>query len=202
MPPKLLIATGNQGKIREYRQLLADVPFELLSLTDVGITQDVEETGSTFEENARLKSGTYAKLSGLLTLSDDSGLEVDALDGEPGVLSARYGGDPTFSDQDRVSLLLNNLKDIPWEKRTARFRCVIVISPPDSQQVLVVGSVAGMIQYKPEGEEGFGYDPIFYLPSYNLTMGQLSLEGKSRISHRADAARKAVAALRNLSIEG
>lgn len=200
MLPKLLIASGNQGKIREYRQLLADVPFELLSLTDVGITQDVEETGSTFEANARLKSGTYAQLSGMLTLSDDSGLEVDALGGEPGVLSARYGGDATLSDQDRVSLLLSNLKGVPWEKRTARFQCVIVISPPNSRQVVVVGSVAGMIQYKPEGEEGFGYDPIFYLPSYNLTMGQLSLEGKSRISHRADATGKAVAALNKFSI--
>lgn len=188
--------------MREYRQLLVDIPFQLLSLADVGITQDVEETGSTFEENARLKSGAYAKLSGMLTLSDDSGLDVDALGGEPGVHSARYGGDPNLSDGERLSLLLNNLKDVPWERRTARFQCVIAISPPASEQILVVGAVAGMIQYKPAGEEGFGYDPVFYLPSYKLTMGQLPLEAKNRISHRADAARKAVAALRNLSIEG
>ncbi len=205
--PKLLIATRNPGKMREYRGLLRDVPFQLVSLDDLGIADEVEETGETFAENARLKAGTYARLSGMLTLSDDSGLEVDALGGDPGVRSARYGGDSDFSDQDRVGLLLHNLEGVPWQKRTARFRCFTAIyRPPDGQELTesmevtcVVGSVAGMIQYEPEGGEGFGYDPIFYLPSYRRTMAQLPLEEKNRISHRSDAARKAVAVLNKLS---
>jgi XTP/dITP diphosphohydrolase len=197
--PKLLIATHNSGKMREYRQLLQDVPFELVSLSDLGITEEVEETGDTFAENARLKAHTYASLNGMLTLSDDSGLEVDALGGEPGIRSARYGGDPNATDQDRVRLLLSKLEGVPWEKRTARFRCVIVISRPEGDVASVVGSVAGMIQYRPEGNEGFGYDPVFYLPSYGQTMAQLPLEEKNRISHRSDAARKAVAVLQQIA---
>jgi XTP/dITP diphosphohydrolase len=198
--PKLLIATHNSGKMREYHQLLRDAPFELVSLDDLGITEEVEETGDTFEENARLKALAYARLSGMLTLSDDSGLEVDALNGEPGIRSARYGGDANATDQDRVRMLLSNLEGVPWEKRTARFRCVIVISRPKGDDASVVGSVAGMIQYRPEGNEGFGYDPVFYLPSYGQTMAQLSLEEKNRISHRSDAARKAVTALQRIAV--
>ncbi len=205
--PKLLIATRNPGKMREYRGLLHDAPFQLVSLDDLGIPDEVEETGETFAENARLKAGDYARLSGMLTLSDDSGLEVDALGGEPGVRSARYGGDAGFSDQDRVRLLLHNLEGVPWQKRTARFRCFTALfrppgrqDPPESKEVTcVVGSVAGMIQYEPEGDEGFGYDPTFYLPSYRQTMAQLPLEEKNRISHRSDAARRAVAVLNKLS---
>ena len=205
--PTLLIATRNPGKMREYRGLLRDAPFQLVSLDDLGIPDEVEETGDTFAENARLKAGSYARLSGMLTLSDDSGLEVDALGGEPGVLSARYGGDPGFSDQDRVRLLLHNLEGVSWQKRTARFRCFTAIfrpperqDPPESMEVTcIVGSVAGMIQYEPEGDEGFGYDPIFYLPSYSQTMAQLPLEEKNRISHRSDAARRAAAVLNKLS---
>jgi XTP/dITP diphosphohydrolase len=217
--PKLLIATHNKGKMREYRHLLRDVPFELVSLGDVGIAEEVDETGTTFEENAWLKASTYARLSGLLTLSDDSGLEVDVLGGEPGVHSARYGGDSCATDQDRVALLLSNLEGTPWEKRIAQFRCVIAIAVPPGHpytkvdagtltfrkieginMASVVGSVAGMIQYKPEGEEGFGYDPVFYLPSCQQTMAQLPLEEKSRISHRSDASGKAVEVLKRLAI--
>ena len=215
--------------MREYRQLLVAVPYELVSLEEVGVSDEVEETGLTFAENATLKANAYAALGGLLALADDSGLEVDALGGAPGVHSARYGEDsPTnpdwqtgeqlpsteaairkMSDQDRVDLLLRNLEDVPWERRTARFRCVIAIANPPPQVgverdvppygegaqgglTLIVGSVAGMIQYEPMGDEGFGYDPVFYLPSYGLTMGQLSLEEKNLISHRASAAGKAV----------
>ena len=210
--PKLLIATRNPGKMREYRQLLSNVHFELVSLDDVGVAEEVEETGLTFADNASLKSGSYAGLSGWLTLADDSGLEVDALGGEPGIHSARYGeklSEPTMSDQDRVDLLLRNLQGVPWERRTARFRCVIAIVNPltdhcesGTQNIapgdmsLLVGSVAGMIQYEPEGQEGFGYDPVFYLPSYGLTMAQLPLEEKNSISHRANAAGKAVRLLK------
>jgi XTP/dITP diphosphohydrolase len=214
--PKLLIATHNEGKMREYQHLLRDVPFELVSLDDVGITEEVDETEATFEENARLKARTYARLSGLLTLSDDSGLEVDALGGEPGIHSARYGGDSCATDQDRVALLLSKLEGTPWEKRTARFRCVIATAVPPEHLFAkvdialtsrkgggvdlasVVGSVAGMVQYRPEGDEGFGYDPVFYLPSYQQTMAQLRSEEKNRISHRSDAVRKAVEVLKRL----
>ena len=180
--PQLLIATRNSGKKREYRQLLREVPYELVSLDDLGIPDEVEETGDTFEENAVLKARTYGALGGILTLADDSGLEVDALGGEPGVYSSRYGGDPNITDQDRVALLLRNLESVPWARRTARFRCFLVVAPPlvsllDQSLTLVVGSVAGMIQYEPQGDEGFGYDPVFYLPSYGKTMAQLVASG-------------------------
>lgn len=232
--PKLLIATHNSGKMREYRQLLQDVPFELVSLDDLGVSEDVEETGETFEENARLKASAYARFSRaaseaapMLVLADDSGLEVDALGRKPGIRSARYGGDACATDADRVALLLSNLEQVPWEKRTARFRCVIAIAvpsvspfgaeiPPNPPFIkgrlgefssaqgkswnvaLVVGSVAGMIQYKPQGDQGFGYDPVFYLPTFQRTMAQLPLLEKNRISHRSDAARKAVTLLKRL----
>jgi XTP/dITP diphosphohydrolase len=200
--PRLLVATGNQGKLREYSGLLRGAPYELVSLRDVGITSEVEETGDTFAENARLKSAGYAGMSGMLTLADDSGLEVDALGGEPGVHSARYGGDSCDSDADRVALLLRNLEGVPWGKRTARFRCVInVVRPPtafDPQPELlvsVVGSVAGMVQCEPTGNDGFGYDPVVYLPSFGRTVAQLSLEEKNQVSHRGNAAAKALRAL-------
>ena len=209
--PQLLIATRNPGKMREYRLLLRNAPFELVSLGDLGIPDEVEETGDTFEENAVLKARTYGALGGILTLADDSGLEVDALGGDPGVYSSRYGGDPNATDQDRVALLLRNLESVPWERRIARFRCFLVIAvagPPLASRLnqdlthdltLVVGSVAGMIQYEPVGDEGFGYDPVFYLPSFGKTMAQLSLKEKNRISHRADASRKAVKELQAIS---
>ncbi|PKB65519.1 MAG: non-canonical purine NTP pyrophosphatase, RdgB/HAM1 family [SAR202 cluster bacterium Io17-Chloro-G2] len=208
--PKLLIATRNPGKMREYGELLRDLPFELVSLDNAGVAEEVEETGQTFHENAALKAVTYASLAGMMALADDSGLEVDALGGEPGVHSARYGakapwGDEIqpMSDQDRVMLLLENLKDIPWEKRIARFRCVICIARPAKDGGFeaagsVVGAVAGMIQYQPQGEDGFGYDPVFYLPSYGLTMAQISLEEKNRISHRADAAGRATTLMKQI----
>lgn len=205
--PLLLIATGNPGKLREYAELLRDCFFTLVSLKDAGITQEVAETGSTFHENAWLKASGYATMSGMLTLADDSGLEVDALGGDPGVYSARYGSAPGEdgayrSDADRVDLLLNNLRNVPWPKRTARFRCVINIAQPgDSVTPVPVllasveGSVAGMIQYEPEGDDGFGYDPVFHLPSFGKTVAQLSLEDKNRISHRGCAAGRAMNAL-------
>lgn len=210
MPPILLVATRNPGKMREYRELLARCPASLVSLDDVGITEDVEETGHTFLENAHLKAAAYATLSGCLTLSDDSGLEVHALGGAPGVYSARYGGAACVSDTDRVDLLLRNLQGIPWVHRMARFRCFTAIAAPEGVAVpdgmlsvpfpeeghgsvtTVVGSITGMIQYAPEGEHGFGYDPVFFLPSYRKTIAQLPLTSKNRISHRSDAAAKAL----------
>lgn len=201
----LLVATGNPGKLREYQELLAGAPFRLLSLRDVGITDEVDETGDTFAENAWLKASGYAQMSGLLTLADDSGLEVDALGGAPGVRSARYGGDACANDADRVDLLLRNLDGVPWEKRTARFRCVVNVAAPSGSAhhepellVSVVGSVAGMVQYEPVGDDGFGYDPVVYLPSFRRTVAQLSLEEKNQISHRGCAAGRAIDALSRL----
>ena len=212
MAAQLLIATGNPGKMREYIDLLQGIPFELVSLRDLGITHEVEETGETFEENAWLKASEYAAISGLLTLADDSGLEVDALSGEPGVRSARYGGDSCTSDEDRVELLLRNMKDVPWEERGARFRCVIVIVLPKDAKIPAKGEpstliaqaegfVAGMVQYNPQGDDGFGYDPVFYLTSHDKTMAQLPLEVKNKISHRANAAQKAVESLKKLTAD-
>ena len=199
--PKLLIATRNPGKVLEYQHLLRDVPVQLVSLDDLGITEEVEETGDTFRENAWLKAHTYAALGGVLTLSDDSGLEVDALGGAPGVHSARYGGAACASDGERVNLLLSNLEGVPWEQRTARFRCFIAICRPGGVEVSVVGSVAGMIQYEPQGDGGFGYDPVFYLPSFAQTIAQIPMEEKNRISHRADAVHRAVPALQRLAAD-
>ena len=137
----------------------------------------------------------------LLTAAVDGvpGLEVDALSGEPGIRSARYGGDADATDQDRVNLLLSRLAEVPWERRTARFRCVIALGRATVPTPALVGSVAGMVQYESQGTEGFGYDPVFYLPSYGKTMAQLPLEEKNRISHRSDAVRKAVAVLNRLA---
>ena len=193
--PQLLVATRNPGKAREFRQLLNGIPFDVTSLEQAGIATEVEETGSTFEENACIKARAYASLSDLLTLADDSGLEVDALGGGPGVRSARYGG-PDVSDEGRVELLLENLKDVPWEDRGGRFRCVIAIAWPSGEVRTVTGVVEGVIQNEPKGTNGFGYDPVFYLPHLDRTTAELSLEEKNGLSHRAQAARKAMELLK------
>jgi XTP/dITP diphosphohydrolase len=187
---QLLVATHNQGKLSEYRALLSNTGVELVSLATLGIDSEIDETGSSFQENAYLKARGYSELSGMITLSDDSGLEVDGLNGSPGIYSARYGDGICFNDQERVELLLNNLTEIPWHKRTARFRCVIAICKKNLLIASVVGSIAGMIQYKPYGENGFGYDPVFYLPSYKKTLAQLDIEDKNLVSHRSDALHK------------
>lgn len=189
MPPKLLLGTNNQAKIREYRSLLADLPHQLVTLAEQGITLVVDETGKTLEENARLKATQLAAESHLLTLADDSGLEVDALGGEPGPLSARYAGE-NASDSDRIDYLLARLRDVPWARRTARFRCVIAIAVPEGEVTLCSGECPGMITFAPRGEYGFGYDPIFYLPEMDRTMAELSPEVKNRLSHRGQATRQ------------
>ena len=198
---KLLVATRNPGKVREFRQLLTGIPFEVTSLEQARLVEEVEETGSSFEENARIKARTYASLSGLLTLADDSGLEVDALEGAPGVQSARYGG-PGIPDEERVTLLLENLKGVAWENRAGRFRCVIAIAQPSGEMETVTGVVEGVIQYEPKGNNGFGYDPVFYLPHLGRTTAEMSLEEKNGLSHRAQAARKAVALLKTSFKDG
>ena len=187
---KLLIATHNSGKLRELAEILGGAPFQLVSLSDVGIVTDVEETGLTFEENATLKAETYRDLSGLPTLADDSGLEVDALGGDPGVRSARYAGE-NATDDDRIALLLRNLADTPADERTARFRCVIAIAVPGKRTRLFDGAIEGLIVDEPRGDNGFGYDPVFLVAREGLTMAELSSEKKNALSHRAIAARKA-----------
>ena len=196
---KLLIATHNAGKLVELAELLGGIPYQLVSLSDMGIDADVEETGQTFEENATLKAETYRELSGLPTLADDSGLEVDALNGEPGVLSARYAGEDA-TDADRVALLLRNLADAPSEERTARFRCVIAVAAPGERTRLYDGACEGMIVDEPRGDYGFGYDPAFLLPDEGMTMAELPSERKNAVSHRAVAARKAAGDLCIMSV--
>ena len=192
--PSLLVATRNDGKFRELTDLLGEIPFKLKSLLDLGIDVDVEETGLTFEDNAVLKAETYRDLSGMLTLADDSGLEVDALGGAPGVRSARYAG-PGASDRDRVELLVRNLAAIPAGDRTARFRCVIAIAAPGGKTTLFSGECEGTIVTRPRGENGFGYDPVFLLWEIGATMAELEPGRKNRVSHRAAAAQKAARAL-------
>ena len=196
--PKLLLATTNRGKAAEYRSLLEGLNFELLTLDQAGISREAEESYSTFEENARSKAVFYATLSGLITLADDSGLEVDALGGEPGVRSSRYAGEGA-SDSARVNFLLNKLKDIPWEKRQARFRCVIAIADPHGNVELADGECKGYIALEPRGVNGFGYDPVFYVPEYGKTIAELPPELKNEISHRGRAAKKARTILEKLS---
>ena len=185
----LLLATNNQAKVREYHSLLVDIPLELVTLAERGITTVVEEIGETLEENARLKATFLSAESQLLALADDSGLEVDALDGEPGRLSARYAGEGA-SDKDRVRYLLSRLRDVPWPQRSARFRCVIALATPGGDVELCSGECHGVITLEPKGEYGFGYDPVFYLPDLGKTMAELPLATKNRVSHRGQAASK------------
>ncbi len=187
MTTRLLIATLNRNKLNEYRELLAGLPFELVTLDDVGIREDVEENGTTFAENARIKANEYSRQSGLLTLADDSGLEVDALGGEPGVRSKRYAGE-NASDADRIVYLLDKLRDVPRGNRRARFRCAIAIAGPRGKVLEADGTCEGEIIFEPRGTHGFGYDPIFYFPDLGATLAELPMEKKNQVSHRARAA--------------
>ena len=193
--PPLLLATRNRGKVLELSALLVDAPFTMVSLAEAGVDEDVDEPGATLEENASHKATTYARLSGLPALADDSGLEVEALGGEPGPLSSRYAG-PDATDADRIAFLLRKLENIPEEDWTARFRCVVAVAWPHGPVELFAGECKGKIIRESRGSNGFGYDPIFFLPDMGKTMAQLTPEEKNRISHRSAAARKAVAALR------
>lgn len=187
---KLLLATTNRGKLEELRVLLAGIPFELVGPADLGINLEVEESGSTYSANARLKASAFARASGLLTLADDSGLEVDALDGAPGVLSSRWAG-PHATDKQRIEFLLSKLKDIPMRNRKAHFCCTMVIASPRGGLRMCSGSCTGVIAMAPRGDHGFGYDPVFYFPNLGKTMAELLAETKNRISHRAKAAARA-----------
>ncbi len=188
--PKLLIATNNPGKYREFQQVLDSCGWELVAPRDAGVRIEVEESGQTYAENARIKATALARASGLVTLADDSGIEVDALGGGPGVRSARYGR-PGLSDEDRVRLLLKELEGVPDERRGARFHCVIAIARPDGEVQYSEGVVEGRIAHAPRGERGFGYDPVFVLPDRGLTAAELPEDEKNRISHRGRAAAQA-----------
>ena len=194
---KLLLATSNPGKIREYRALLDGLGYGITTLAEEKITKVVTESGNSYEQNARLKAVTYAKLSRLLTVADDSGLEVDALDGEPGIKSARFAG-RAATDADRVTFLLARLDGVTWERRTARFKCLIAIATPDGQCQTCCGECPGIIAHEPKGRNGFGYDPVFFLPEKGKTMAELPLETKNQISHRARASQKARQILQQL----
>lgn len=200
MGQKLLVATHNQGKVREYRALLADLPLEVTYLDAEGVTFEAEETGHTFADNAIMKARAYAAHTGLLTWADDSGLEVDALGGAPGVLSARYGAPAARSDADRYRLLLERLDGVLDERRSARFHCVVAIAWPDGRVITADGACEGRIAHAPRGEHGFGYDPIFLVADcdYQQTMAELPPALKNQISHRGRAAQAAREALARL----
>lgn len=195
--PKLLLATSNLAKVREYRLLLSGVPYELVTLAQEGIGDIADEEAETLEENAILKATTYAARGQLLALADDSGLEVDALAGEPGARSARYAGQ-VASDRELIDYLLAKLEGVPWDKRAARFRCFIALARPGGEVELCCGECHGVIGFEPRGEGGFGYDPIFYLPELEKTMAELSPEVKNQVSHRARAAQGARLVLEKL----
>jgi XTP/dITP diphosphohydrolase len=187
---KLLLATNNIGKVEEYRLLFSHLNYQLTTPEEQGISIVVNEIANNYRENATLKALTYAEISYLISVADDSGLEVDALGGKPGVLSARFGG-KNATDEDKVNMLLSRLKNVPWEKRTACFKCVVAIADHKGRVDLCSGVCYGIITFEPRGDNGFGYDPVFYLPELNKTMAELSKECKNEISHRAKAALKA-----------
>ncbi|MCS7207008.1 MAG: RdgB/HAM1 family non-canonical purine NTP pyrophosphatase [Dehalococcoidia bacterium] len=196
-PPIFLLATTNPGKVQELLPILSQAPCRWVTLADLGITTEVKETGHTCAENAILKARTYCQMTGLPTLADDSGLEVDALGGEPGARAKVYAGE-NATDPQRIAFLLQKLQGVPWERRTARFRSVIALAFPDGRVYAVEGTLEGIIALAPHGTGGFGYDPVFYLPDRGKTVAQLSLEEKNAISHRGQAARRAVALLQKI----
>lgn len=192
---KIIFATGNEEKMREIRAILASLPVEVLSMKEAGIQANIIEDGKTFEENAVIKAKAIAQLSEEIVLADDSGLVIDYLNGEPGIYSARYMGEDT-SYRIKNENLIQRLEGVPDEERTARFVCAIAAAFPDGTVLTTEGTVEGRIGYEEKGENGFGYDPIFYLPEYGCTTAQLTEEKKNEISHRGKALRKMVEKLR------
>ncbi|MBN1374659.1 MAG: RdgB/HAM1 family non-canonical purine NTP pyrophosphatase [Dehalococcoidia bacterium] len=195
--PRLLLATTNRGKAAEYHTLLKGLDWDMVTLDQVGISQEADESYATYEENARSKAEFYLALSGLVTLADDSGLEVDALGGKPGVRSSRYAGD-NASDADRVNYLLRKLSGVVPENRSAKFRCVIAVAIHGKDTVTFEGECLGRITLAPAGYKGFGYDPVFFLPEYNKTIAEIDPDLKNEISHRGRAAQKAYSFLKEL----
>jgi XTP/dITP diphosphohydrolase len=186
----LLLATTNEHKVDEFRVIFQGLPFTLLSLRDIQLDMDVEETGTTFAENALLKATAYAQATNMLALADDSGLEIDALGGAPGVYSARFGGrEATY--KERFRLIYERLRDVAPSEYTARFRCAIALAEPSGYVSVVEGTIEGVIAESARGENGFGYDPIFLVPESGKTTAEMAPEEKNRISHRGRAAEAA-----------
>lgn len=186
---RLIFATGNKDKMKEIREILGSLPVEILSMKEAGIQAEIEEDGKSFEENALIKARAVCRLAGEMVLADDSGLEIDYLNGEPGIYSARYMGEDT-SYRIKNQNLMDRLSGVPDEKRTARFVCAIAAAFPDGREYVVRGTIEGRIGYDERGENGFGYDPIFYLPDRDVSTAQLSREEKNSISHRGNALKK------------
>ena len=184
-----VLASKNRHKLQEMSAILERYGIELKLQSEMNVDIDVEETGTTFEENAFLKAEAVMQATGLPAIADDSGLEVDALGGEPGIYSARYGGDACANDVERYEFLLHNLEDVPEEQRTGRFVCVIAAVYPDGRRISAYGCCEGVITREPSGEGGFGYDPVFYVPGDGCTFSEMSAERKNEISHRANALR-------------
>ena len=187
---KVILASQNPHKLKEIQDIVSHYDIELILQSELGLHIDVEETGETFEENSLLKARAVMEATGLPAMADDSGLCVDVLGGAPGVYSARYGQPECVTDHDRRMLLLKNMRGIRSEERTARFVCVITLLYPDGKKLVAKGLAEGMITFEPRGEDGFGYDPVFYVPSRGCTFAQMSGEEKNKISHRANALRK------------
>ena len=185
---RMIFATGNENKMKEIREILGALPLEILSMKEAGVSADIVEDGKTFEENALIKARAICKLAGEMVLADDSGLEIDYLNKEPGIYSARYMGEDT-SYHIKNKSLIDRLEGVPDEKRTARFVCAIAAVFPDGKELVVRGTVEGIIGYEEIGENGFGYDPIFYLPERGCTTAELPPEEKNSISHRGNALR-------------
>ena len=190
---KIVFATTNEGKVKEIKEILAGFPIEVVSMKEMNITADIEENGATFEENSLIKAREVSKLTGLPAMADDSGLEVDYLNGEPGIYSARYLGRDTDYDY-KNNYIIDKLKEAKGEERSARFVCVISLVLPDGREFVKKGVMEGRIGYEIKGENGFGYDPIFFLPEYGKTSAEISAEEKNKISHRG----KALSAMKEL----
>lgn len=184
---KIVLASNNAHKLQELRAILTTLGMEVVAQRDMGITVEPNENGTTFEENSYIKAKTIMDCCGLPTIADDSGLMVDALDGAPGVYSARFGGERCKSDRDRLEYLLELMQDVPDERRTARFVSVITLLTPEGKKIVARGECPGTILHEPKGENGFGYDPVFYVAEAGCTFAQLPAEQKNRISHRARA---------------
>lgn len=185
---KIIFATGNQDKMKEIREIMSDIGDRIFSLKEAGIEADIEENGATFEENAIIKAKAVCRLTGQIVLADDSGLEVDYMDKAPGVYSARYLGEDTpYSIKNET--IIKNLENAKGDERSARFVCVIAAAFPDGRIITARGVIEGLIAYEEKGDNGFGYDPIFYVPEYNMTTAQMDSEQKNKISHRGKALR-------------
>lgn len=183
---RIIFATSNEGKMKEIRLIMADSGYEVVSLKEAKIAADIEENGTTFEENAVIKASAIAKLTGELAMADDSGLEVDYMDKAPGIYSARFLGEDTGYDI-KNNYILDKLKDVPLEQRSARFVCAIALADAEGNVMTKRATIEGYIGYEIKGENGFGYDPIFMVPEYNKTTAELSIDEKNKISHRAKA---------------